>query len=310
MAALVVRRSTVLADARRRGASTSSAEPAESTGEEALVRVGGPAGGADGYEWAGMENLSLRGARAARTTPRPSSSTRPVRTVSSGLPEVPRRTRVGTVVLEQPWLVVSTTWSRRDLETKQAIPVGSVVRFTAQRGLRAADDSSEMAILRGRVVAGRSTLLPDSYAVQVLGVVDVHELDPSAATPAAGTVFLVAPESVGSIESTGTEAPPPLAIPSPSEVAGSLPQPTDSTPPPGWTPASVLGALGSLLPGQAGAQGPAPTAAPAPVVTPSTAAGTTDSVATRPAGLTGTAVAIALGAVAVLAAGFVYWRYA
>jgi hypothetical protein len=301
---IVLRRSTVLADARGRGGSLS---------RDSIVRVGDF--GAN-YEWPG-----LRGPVApARRRQSDSSSARSA------------RTNVGTVVDYQPWLVVSTAWSREKPETKTAIPVGSVVRFTVQRGLKAAGDASEMVILRGKVVATRSALLPDSYAVQETEVVLTHDLDSSVETPAIGQVFLVAPESVGSIESIGSEAPPTLVIPATSEFDDKSSQPTASTPPAGWTIPSLgdaTGALGLLSGALGGALGGGTGTAPAagtttttttttsektkttePVVTPSTAPGTPDSLATEPAGLSGTSIAIAIGVLLVGAIGFAAWRLA
>ena len=110
------------------------------------------------------------------------------------------RVRVGEAAPDV-WVVVSTTASREDQDKKQAIPVGSTVRFTAQYGWRAGmDDDSNMAVLRGEVVIGRTPLLPDSYTVRVTEVAKTHKLDPSVPLPFIGQVFLVAPWSVADVE--------------------------------------------------------------------------------------------------------------
>lgn len=231
---IVLRRSTILADAHQRGGfGPLSRDPLDS--RDPIVRVGDFGGN---YEWPGLRSRAPARRRQSD---------------SSYESSAPPRTSVGTVVFEpQPWIVVSTAWSREKPETKTAIPVESVVRFTVQRGLKGADDASEMVILRGRVVATRSALLPDSYAVQETEVVLTHDLDASVATPAIGQVFLVAPQSIGSIESIGSEPPPSLVIPATSEFDDKLEQSTASTPPSGWTIPSLgdaTGALTSLLGG-------------------------------------------------------------
>lgn len=117
------------------------------------------------------------------------------------------------------WVVVSTDASRADLETKEALAAGTVVRFTVQHGIKDSSDTSNMAILRGAIVTPRSTLTPDSYGVQASEVVSTWELDPSVSLPAVGQIFLVAPWSIGAVESTpsaGTPAPTPAPAPDPS----------------------------------------------------------------------------------------------
>ena len=137
----------------------------------------------------------------------------------------PMRARVRVGAEPDVWVVVSTTASRADQDEKQAIPVGSTVRFTVQYGWRAgSEDDSNMAVLRGEVVAGRTPLLPDSYTVRVTEVALTNKLDPSVPLPPIGSVFLVAPWSVadvetvpkgaapgggGTYESYGVDAPPP-----------------------------------------------------------------------------------------------------
>lgn len=289
---IVLRRSTILADAHVRGGYGPLSRGAST--DAADVRVGN-------YEW---------------PTLRDHASTRPRR--------VERRIRVGGDVADEikPWLVVSTDFSRTSPDTKAAIPVGSVVRFTVQRQYaptlwKTKDDTSEMAILRGRIVATRSPLL-DSYAIQETEVVSTHDLDASISPPTAGQIFLVSPDAVGSIESIGSAPPLTMVIPSTSEFAGPMHQLTASTPPPGWT-LPIVPSVSLATPVETAAPAASATSAPdgastaassAPVVVPKTTPGTTASLATEPAGLSGTSIAIAIGVLLAGVIGLTFWRLA
>jgi len=212
--------------------------------QPSVVRVGD----FGGYEWAGF------------------SGTRGFGDVSVGGGSVPL------------WIVVSTTMSRDDKpETKTAIPVDSVVRFTVQNGIRDVSDDADMAILRGKVVTTRNPLTPDSYGIQVTEVVDTHKLDPAVSPPIVGQVFLVAPSSIASVESIGSAPPPTMVIYSTSEWLGQMPQAKPTEVVATSTPAT-----------------PAPETTPSPSPTP--------TASTTPWGT------IILGVVAVLAVGSLIWR--
>lgn len=112
------------------------------------------------------------------------------------------RVRSSTRVGADPdlWVSVSTDASRADPESKSDLKVGDVVRFTAQYGIRAKDDDSNLVVLRGKIVAPRTPALPDSYGVQATEIVKTWKLDPTVSTPISGQVFLVAPWSIAAVE--------------------------------------------------------------------------------------------------------------
>lgn len=124
------------------------------------------------------------------------------------------------------WVVVSTAASRADLESKQDLATGTVVRFTVQYGVRETSDTSNMAVLRGTIVTPKG--IADSYGVQATEAVSTWDLDPSVSLPIAGQLFLVAPWSVAAIESTpvaGAPAPSPVPTPDPSTPPMTAPPP-------------------------------------------------------------------------------------
>ena len=163
-------------------------------------------------------------------------------------------TLVRTGVEPDVWVVVSTKVSREDQDKKQAIPVGSIVRFTVQYGWRAGkEDNTNLAVLSGEVILGRTALLPDSYTVRMTEVHLTHDLDPSVSTPPVGQVFLIAPWSIASIvkaapasttepfaaETLAPEPSPDAKVVRPSELTGTTPQ-TSTAPPPDSSSSNVV----------------------------------------------------------------------
>ena len=174
----------------------------------------------------------------------------PIAPLLVGRASVRARVCVGEDVATPPgaWLPMFTHKATDSAAEHMAIPVGAVVTFSGQFGTKDEADETDEASFKGRVDAAREPFSTDDlvYNVTLLDVLGTWDLHPGVPMPEPGTVFVLSPNHVETIESLPSAASPPP--PTPTAIAK---PPPSTTPPPakvppkksGWLIAGVVGAV-------------------------------------------------------------------
>jgi len=100
------------------------------------------------------------------------------------------------------WIPVSTVKSRERVDAHRGLSAGSVITFIAQRGFKGEKDTSDEIKLAARILNSRAAVTDrdPAYGVEVTGLVQEHNIDPTVERPFVGQQMVVAPDQVLALE--------------------------------------------------------------------------------------------------------------